>query len=296
MSLVGRRLATGLTALALTCASAGTGHAATTPLPVGSLALNAKYVALGDSFTSSPMTGMPVGEPVGCSRTQNNYPRQVAAALRVTDFIDVSCGSATTRDLFAAQNVLGGSNHPQLDAVDANTSLVTLGIGGNDLGLMGWFQRCADLAAANCMDHWAPGEPDVLVQRISQIAVSVDRALALIHHRAPLAKVLVVGYPVVAPDAGIGCLPQLPIDDSDVAYLRDLQQRLNEMLAWAAALNNATYVDTYAPSIGHDPCQLEGVKWIEGMIPDNPASALHPNLMGQIAIADEVLATMGIYR
>jgi hypothetical protein len=124
----------------------------------------------------------------------------------------------------------------------------------------------------------------------------VDRALALIHHRAPLAKVLVVGYPVVAPDAGIGCLPQLPIDDSDVAYLRDLQQRLNEMLAWAAALNNATYVDTYAPSIGHDPCQLDGVKWIEGMIPDNPASALHPNLMGQIAIADEVLATMGIYR
>jgi hypothetical protein len=296
MGLFGRRLATGLTALAVTCASAGAGHAATVPAAADARALNAKYVALGDSFTSSPMTGMPVGEPVGCSRTQNNYPRQVAAALRVTDFVDVSCGSATTRDLFAAQNVLGGSNPAQLDAVDAATTLVTLGIGGNDLGLMGWFQRCADLAAPNCIDQWAPGEPDVLVQRISKIAVSVDRALATIHQRAPHAKVLVVGYPVVAPDGGIGCLPQLPLDASDVAYLRDLQQRLNEMLAWAAAINGASYVDTYTPSIGHDPCQIDGVKWIEGMIPDNPAAALHPNIMGQVSMADEVLAELGVYR
>jgi len=56
-------------------------------------------------------------------------------------------------------------------------------------------------------------------------------------------------------------------------YLRDLQQHLNEMLSWAAFLNQATYVDTYSPSIGHDPCQMDGVKWIEGMIPDNPAAA-----------------------
>jgi lysophospholipase L1-like esterase len=291
-----RRLATGLTALAVTCASTGTGHAATMPGALDPVAPNTKYVALGDSYTSSPMTGMPIGEPVGCSRTQNNYPRQVAAALRVTDFKDVSCGSATTRDLFTAQNVLGGSNAAQLAAVDASTTLVTLGIGGNDLGLMGWFQRCADLSGPNCIDQWAPGEPDVLVQRISKIAVSVDRALVVIHERAPHARVLVVGYPVVAPDAGIGCLPQLPIDDSDVAYLRDLQQRLNEMLAWAAAINNATYVDTYSPSIGHDPCQIDGVKWIEGMIPDNPAAALHPNIMGQVAMADEVLAALGVHR
>ncbi|HEY2833041.1 MAG TPA: SGNH/GDSL hydrolase family protein [Sporichthyaceae bacterium] len=289
MGLLGRRVATGLTALAVTWASAGAAHAAAP-------ALQQKYVALGDSFTSSPMTGMPVGEPVGCSRTQNNYPRQVAAALRVSDFVDVSCGSATTRDLFAAQNVLGGSNAPQLDAVDATTTLVTLGIGGNDLGLMGWLQRCADLASPNCMDQWAPGGPDVLVQRIAKIAVNVDRALQVIHHRAPQARVLLVGYPVVAPVAGVGCLPQLPIDESDLAYLRDLQQRLNAMLARVAYFGGATYVDTYTPSIGHDPCQLDDAKWIEGMIPDQPAAALHPNLSGQNSFAHEVLAQLGISR
>jgi len=293
MGLIARRLATGLTALAVTSASAGAAHAGAAPPPP---AMPQKYVALGDSYTSSPMTGMPIGEPVGCSRTQNNYPRQIAAVLRVADFVDASCGSATTRDLFAAQNVFGGSNAPQLDSVDAATTLVTLGIGGNDLGLMGWFQRCSYLAAPNCVDQWAPGEPDVLVQRISKIAVNVDKALRVIHHRAPHARVMVVGYPVVAPTAGIGCLPQLPIGNSDVAYLRDLQQHLNEMLSWAAFLNQATYVDTYSPSIGHDPCQMDGVKWIEGMVPDNPAAALHPNLMGQMAMADEILAEVGVYR
>lgn len=289
MGLLGRRVATVLTAFALAWASAGAAHAVPPPLPQ-------KYVALGDSFTASPMTGMPVGEPVGCSRTQNNYPRQVAGALRVDDFTDVSCGMATTRDLFAAQNVLGGANAPQLDAVDGTTTLVSLGIGGNDLGLMGWMQRCAELAAPNCTERMAPGDPDVLVQRLAKIAASVDRALQAIHRRAPQARVLLVGYPVVAPVAGAGCLPQLPIDDSDLAYLRDMQQQLNAMLAWAASAGGATYVDTYTPSIGHDPCQVDDVKWIEGMIPDEPAAALHPNLAGQKAIARAVLAALSIRR
>jgi GDSL-like Lipase/Acylhydrolase family len=123
--------------------------------------------------------------------------------------------------------------------------------------------------------------------------VNVDRALQVIHHRAPHARVLLVGYPVVAPAAGVGCLPQLPIDDSDLAYLRDLQQRLNAMLAAAAARGGAGYVDTYTPSIGHDPCQLDGVKWIEGIIPEDPAAALHPNLRGQVAMARAVLDRLG---
>jgi lysophospholipase L1-like esterase len=289
MGSFGRRLATVLTALAVSWASVGAAHAAAPPL-------QQKYVALGDSYTSSPMTGMPVGEPVGCSRTQNNYPRQVAAALHVSDFVDVSCGMATTRDLFSPQNVLGGANAPQLDAVDAATTLVSLGIGGNDLGLMGWMQRCAELSAANCTEHWAPGESDILVQRLAKIAANVERALQVIHRRAPDARVLLIGYPVVAPVGGVGCLPQLPLDESDLAYLRDLQQQLNAMLAAAADAAGATYVDTYTPSIGHDPCQHDTVKWIEGMIPDEPAAALHPNLAGQRATARAVLAALAVSR
>ncbi len=250
-----------------------------------------RYVALGDSFTSSPMTGMPIGQPVGCSRSQNNYPRLVAAALRVNQFADMSCGGATLRDLAGSQTVLGGVNPPQLNALSPDTTLVTLGIGGNDLGLVGWMERCVtlDLSQSTCVDQWSPGDADVMVQHIDKIALEVDDALREIRKRAPQALVLVVGYPVVAPAKGIGCIPQLPIDQSDVAYLRDLQQRLNTALSYDADLENDTYVDTYTASIGHGPCEVDGVKWIEGMVPDVPAAALHPNAIGQIAMASDVL-------
>lgn len=294
MAKVPGRLAAALAALTLgvapLAASSPASASSATP-PAGG-----RYVALGDSFASSPLTGMPVGLPVGCSRTQNNYPRQVAAALRVAEFADRSCGGATTKNLFQPQSVLGGSNEPQLAGITVDTTLVTIGIGGNDLGISGLMQRCAAMAETrtNCMDGWsAPGDNDTLMQRIDQIAVKLNIALKEIREKAPLAKVLVVGYPVVAPSAGVGCFPQIPIADSDVAYLRDLQKRLNRVMAWAASSHRATYVDTYTTSIGHGPCEMAGVKWIEGFIPDTAAASLHPNLLGQTAIAGEVLAALG---
>lgn len=287
------RVAAVLAAVALTLAPVAGSEPAqasqTTP-PAGG-----RYVALGDSFASSPLTGMPVGLPVGCYRTQNNYPRQVATALRVAEFADRSCGGATTDNLFEPQSVLGGGNNPQLDAVTVETTLVTLSIGGNDLGLSGLMQRCAKMIniETNCLEGYSAGDNDVLVQRIDQVAVRLEAALAQIEMQAPLAQVLVVGYPVVAPSGGTGCFPQIPIADPEVAYLRDIQQRLNSALALAADTRGATYVDTYTVSIGHGPCEMVGVKWIEGFLPDTAAAALHPNLLGQSAIAGEVLAALG---
>lgn len=294
MAKVPGRLTAALAALTLVAAPvavSGRASAADSSPPTGG-----RYVALGDSFTSSPLTGMPVGVPVGCYRTQNNYPRQVAAALRVAEFADRSCGGATTANLFSSQSVLGGANAPQLDGVTVDTTLVTIGIGGNDLGIAGLMQRCAAMVETrtSCLDGWSsPGDSDTLVQRIDQVAVRLDLALKEIRKRAPLAEVLVVGYPVVAPAAGVGCFPQVPIADSDVAYLRDIQQRLNSVLAWAADSHGASYVDTYTPSIGHGPCEMVGVKWVEGFVPDTAAASLHPNVLGQSSIADEVLATLG---
>jgi hypothetical protein len=146
-----------------------------------------------------------------------------------------------------------------------------------------------DRTQSTCVDQYSPGDADVMVQRIDKIAIEVDDALREIHKRAPHALVLVVGYPVVAPAAGIGCIPQLPIEKSDVAYLRDIQQRLNIALSYDADLENDVYVDTYTSSIGHGPCEPDGVKWIEGIVPDVPAAALHPNATGQIAMAASVL-------
>ena len=69
--------------------------------------------------------------------------------------------------------------------------------------------------------------------------------------------------------------------------------RLPRALATEAAANNATFVDTYTDSIGHDVCKGTGVKWLEGLIPTSPAAPFHPNALGEKSMARQVLAALG---
>jgi lysophospholipase L1-like esterase len=256
------------------------------------------YVALGDSFTAGPLIPNPTGRPPGCLRSDRNYPSLVAERLGAAGFRDVSCSGATTDDLHEPQQVTGGANPPQLDALSAGAELVTLGIGGNDIGFAEIVQTCATRSSSNpsgaaCRDHYTAGGSDQLAARIAATRPKVLRALAAIADRAPDASVLLVGYPVILPDEGPGCYPVVPLSPGDVAYLREVARSLNTMLADAAVSAGAGFVDTYTPSIGHDVCQLPGVKWVEGVVPTSPAAPVHPNALGMQATARAVLSQLG---
>lgn len=94
-----------------------------------------KMVSLGDSYSAMgrvfPGTWLP--GPVTCVRTGDSYPVQVAQALGTPTLVDATCSGATVVDMYASQpNTFAP---PQLDALSADTDLVTLSIGGNDVGL-----------------------------------------------------------------------------------------------------------------------------------------------------------------
>ncbi|WP_243769778.1 SGNH/GDSL hydrolase family protein [Amycolatopsis acidicola] len=259
------------------------------PSPVALPPASGKYVALGDSYTSSPRTGALVGTPPGCDRSDNNYPRLVAAQLRVAEFTDVSCSGATTANITGTQQTANGTNQPQLDSLDDATTLVTLGIGGNDVGFIGLAHDCLtqDPAVSPCKAKMASGGRDELAARITATTPKIDRVLTEIHERAPKAKIVVVGYPSALPDGG-GCWPFLPLGTADVAYLRDAAAKFNDMLAAQAKAHGAHYADTATPSKGHDMCQKAATKWVEDLVPSSPALSLHPNANGERAMADAV--------
>ena len=81
----------------------------------------------------------------------------------------------------------------------------------------------------------------------------------------------------------------MPIANGDVAYLRGLEVKANAMLAAAALTAGATFVNTYTPTIGHDFCQPESVRDVEGLVPGSLALPFHPNARGQQAMASAVL-------
>jgi lysophospholipase L1-like esterase len=199
----------------------------------------------------------------------------------------------------APQPVTGGANRPQLGALTGRTALVTLGIGGNDIGFGEIITSCAARSStqplgAACRDFYHQGGRDQLAERIARTAPKVAAVLHEIDKRAPRAKVLVVGYPTILPDSGPGCYPVVPFSAGDVAYLRATEKALNAMLANQAARAGVTFVDTYRPSIGHDICQLPGTKWVEGLVPTAPAAPVHPNALGMRHSANQVLAALHV--
>ncbi|MCS0604842.1 SGNH/GDSL hydrolase family protein [Streptomyces sp. LP11] len=246
------------------------------------------YVALGDSYTSGP--GIPTQVDAGCARSDHNYPSLVADRRRATSFTDVSCGGATTAEMWRAQ----GGNGPQLDALRRNTDLVTVQIGGNDVGFGTIIATCAGLAARDpagnpCERSYQASGYDELTRTIARTAPKVDRVLRAVRARAPHARVVVVGYPDLLPDDGSGCFPQVPFARGDFPYLRDTEKRLNLMLRLVAGVNRADYVDTYGPTVGHDMCKAPGDRWIEPLQPAAPAAPAHPNATGEAAMARAVL-------
>src|SRR3569833_2781256 len=153
------------------------GVAATVAAAIGITAPSAsaageRYVALGDSMASGPLIPNITGN-VGCGRSTHNYAHELAAQLGVAELHDVTCSGAETKHMTQSQSlsvagVPTGTAPPQFDALTADTTLVTLTIGGNDAGLVGIAQDCLNLdpTATPCKERYTQGGVDPVAQRV----------------------------------------------------------------------------------------------------------------------------------
>lgn len=253
-----------------------------------------RYVALGDSAASGPLiTPIDLSSP-GCYRSQRNYPKLAAAALGVP-ITDVTCSGADTGDMTASQGTDFGDVPPQFNALTADTTLVTLQIGGNDAGLVGLAESCLNLlpeilGGSSCKDENTANGGDVYGDRVNSVAPKVAAVLDGIHQRSPSARVFVVGYTTYLPPNG--CYPRVQVWARDANYIQAKVDQLNGVLANAAATHGATYVDIRTPGIGKDVCKSSSVRWTEPFIPGNVAAPLHPNATGMAGMAQVVAAAM----
>ncbi|MBZ6475459.1 SGNH/GDSL hydrolase family protein [Streptomyces griseocarneus] len=292
---VGRRRWPAAVAGALVAAALG---GVTTPAHAAAPAAGSasgRYVALGDSYAAG--AGVPAISGGLCLRSDHNYGHVVAATLAPAAYTDRTCAAAKVSALTTAQTDAGiVVNGPQLDAVTPDTSLVTLTVGGNnlgtsDLGFVDVVATCSALAITNplgapCRAHYK----DTLSRRLDAAAAQLSGSLQRLRAKAPAARVLLVGYPAVLPDDAKRCLGKMTVTTGDLTYLRSVLGELNDKLAGVAAASGATYVDTTAATKGHDSCSSS--PWIEGLLPLKPALPLHPNADGERAMARAVLTAL----
>ena len=290
------RLTTAVVAAALLVSGCTQGSAASggpSPSP-SSPPVTGRYVALGDSYSAGPL--IPTTDLAGgCARSDHNYPSLVADAVNAKTFVDVTCSGADTRDLTRVQRTFGDARiPPQLRAVTADTDLVTLGIGGNDLGLFSTLVstctrlRASDPQGSPCARQLAAQGPD-LDAAVTTISRRVAASLLAIRAKAPRAKVLLVGYLRLAPDRGT-CVG-LPLAAGDYAEGRRISRALDTALKTAARRTGTTFVDMYAASRGHDICSRD--PWVNGSVNDRQkALAYHPLASGMRADARAVVAAL----
>jgi lysophospholipase L1-like esterase len=235
-----------------------------------------------------------VGRPASCLRSTHSYAALVAAALHARTFIDVACSGASSADMTRPQKMTFGTNQPQFRALARNDSIVMITVGGDDFGGFSHLMETCTLLSLTgpsgnpCARHYRSG----LAAKIAADGPKIASVLRGIRARAPLARVLVVGYPDLFPNTGRGCWPAVPIASGDVAYLRGLEIDLNHMLATEAAATGVTYVNTYTATIGHDVCQPEKVRDVEGLLPGSLTEPFHPNARGYRVMAAQVLRAL----
>ncbi len=253
-----------------------------------------RYVALGDSYSAaSGVLPLTPGFPPQCLQSTRNYPHVIAKAIgaRLTD---VSCGAAETKDFKQAQH---DDVPPQLDALGRRTRLVTMTIGGNDSGVfINSILQCgaAGLASGGrgspCQDQYGDSFVTTLRQKTFP---SLVKALRSVKRAAPRARVAILGYPWIMPKSG-GCYPTMPVARGDVPYLRDLQRVLNNAVKRAARRTGTTYVNLNRASNGHDACAPFGTRWVEPVLAGTNPVIVHPNALGERAMAHRTMKVLGL--
>ncbi|MEQ6903113.1 SGNH/GDSL hydrolase family protein [Nocardioides sp. YIM 152588] len=237
-------------------------------IPAGAAPPRLDYDVLGDSYGSG--YGAPPYSPT-CGRSQSAYGVLVdgRATLRLDDY--VACAGATTLSLVA-----GG----QLDALDADTDLVLLSIGGNDTG---WGQAVGACVLGD--DAQCAGASAVVLGRITgALPGLLDRLYAQVAAAAPNARVLVTGYVhLFSPEYG----DYLGVSVAEQETLNDGADTLAEVMRAAAERHGFEFVDVRSRFDGHgvnapDP-------WVIGW---GDPGVFHPNLAGYRAYAAAVTAAV----
>ncbi|MFG6428896.1 SGNH/GDSL hydrolase family protein [Roseateles sp. LYH14W] len=248
---------------------------------------SAEYVAMGSSFAAGP--GLPPyapDAPPRCARSLANYARQFAT-MRGLRLNDVSCSAATTRALLEPWGELPA----QIDALGADTRLVTVTIGGNDVGYIGGLlaASCAQLAAqgrvpaSRCRAVAPPTEAD-----FAALARSLRELAAAVRARVPGATLVFVDYLTVLPSAGLCEATPMPEADADLA--RRTAARLLALTAAAARDAGALLLPASRLSAAHHACSAE--PWMWGYPAPAGGAPYHPNAQAMAGLAqalDEIL-------
>ncbi len=260
-------------------------------------AASVPYVALGDSFSSGE--GNPPFDG-SCHRAQEGgsaYPRMLPSLVGYVAAPSFhACTGAVVADVTLRGQPHRRGQRAQVEYVSPSTRLVTLTIGGNDIGFAEIVRKC--LFRRDCTEGPLA---ETVRGRLSTIGARLAGAYRLIRERMdPGGYLLVGGYPrLFLPGPNAGC--ERLISRKEAEWIDSLTIQGNAKVARAvadatASAGNVAYVDVTERFAGHELCSED--EWLhelhfslrEGLNPFK--GSYHPKKSGQHAYAEAFAAAL----
>lgn len=250
-----------------------------------------RYVALGSSMAAGPgIRPGARGAPFGSGRSAVNYPHLVAARLG-HDLVDVTFSGATTAHVLTDSQ---RGQPPQVDALNGSERLVTVTIGGNDVGYVPYlfaaglprFATSLPLLGGVLRDMLDPAARDEALAHVGALLATVGGE---IRRRAPAATVLFVDYLTLLPPPGV---PAPPLSAARVEVGRHIADTLKRHTETAAAETGCEVVGAADASLDHHAWSAEAWTTRFGVPIPGRAAPLHPNAAGMRAVADLIVGRL----
>lgn len=255
-----------------------------------------EYVALGDSYASGSGIGHYTAPgPSACHRSHLAYSGLLTGAAtpsgQVLRPVNVACHGAEIPDFYQPQALIPGIEGPQQNHLSTQTTgLVTVSMGGNDLGFEEIVRAC--LTRSYC--GVGKGNPLVSSQRLLNVQVR----LGIMYHEIlsrirPDGQLVVLTYPNIAPlRFDETCLTLISQDELNM--LSDFVKQLRDAIAIAAWLvenSRVRVVDMSDKFLGHSVCDDE--PWANALtLP--LYDSFHPNAAGHRQYAREIASALGL--
>jgi lysophospholipase L1-like esterase len=268
----------------------------TTPVAGGDTARAGRLLALGDSYSSGEGAGdyQPGTDTADntCHRSRNAWPILLAHQRGLKALPSIACSGATLTDLISGR---AGSGQPerrlgQLGRIAANATVVTVTIGGNDLGFRAVLQNCI---VGDCVARYRRPSGDILDARIDDLARRLPAAYRAIHAAAPKARLFVVDYPKLFPDAEPNCAALRRITPEEGDYLNRKVERADTAILDAAREAGVTGIDVSTALHGGE-LTCAGAQYLNRVSPRLKllSASFHPNAAGQERLARAVATAL----
>ncbi|HUZ22994.1 MAG TPA: SGNH/GDSL hydrolase family protein [Streptosporangiaceae bacterium] len=231
--------------------------------PPASAQSSVRYVALGDSYSSGLGAGSYTSSSGSCDRSTKAYSQLWANANAPASYVSVACAGATTGSVISTQ----------LSALSSATTLVSITIGGNDVGFSSTMETCVLESTSSCVSAIDADEAEVT----SVLPGELDNTLGDIAGRAPGARVVVLGYPELYDlSQSWICIGLSTTDRTDLNQAAD---ELDSAIQAAAARHGDTFVNVQPNFAGHEIC--DSSSWLHSVNFLDLSESYHPTAAGQ---------------